>query len=213
MDWLIFAFDVGDIPRFMRRMFFTSDKGFDISPDMARDVFLTILTFGFGWLFSLKAILGKRRARLIEEVILSQRELVKRAYPELHGEKWREAGDRQPWMLDPFIGRIDFLVASMREDRIIKPKQETLLDHYTKTKREFTERWANAKKRGAGYHEAYKVTYHAMRGALRELGFDDPKRLNGLMPKDDLFDSGPKDPPPRPPAPNGDGSHPPLPPP
>ncbi|HEV7691538.1 MAG TPA: hypothetical protein VGO52_11970 [Hyphomonadaceae bacterium] len=191
MDWYLYAFDASDIARFMRRIFFTGDKGFDISPDLARDLFFTILTFGFGWLFSLKALLGKRRARLIEEVILSQRELVKRAYPELHGEQWREGGDRRAWMLDPFIGRIDFLIASMREDKIIKSKQETLLDHYTKTKREFTEKWSTTLRRGAGYHEAYTITYRAMRAALKELGFDDWKRLNGLMPKDAMFDAPP----------------------
>lgn len=185
--------DIGDVYSYVRAMFMAGKaaEGLPdgwISPDFARDLFFTALTFGIGWAFSLRASKGRLKGRIIDELLQSQRELVGRAYPEVRGGKWRANDQREVWMLDPFVARIKFLISSLSEEKSLNEKELSLLENYVVALEDFIGQWAKTWARQQAYKERYKVSYYALREAVKALGLKKMKRLQGLMPKDDLLD-------------------------
>ena len=162
----------------------------DVLKNFPSDAIAAVVTYCLGWVVSLRVGRQRRKDRIVDELILSQRELVKRAYPQLHGEVWRENAQREGWMLDPFVARIEFLIASMREDKALTLREIDLLEVYVAAKRRFIEKWCETRRRGEAYHQAYRESYYAMRTAAKALGLNQMKRLRGLMPRDDLLDGG-----------------------
>ncbi len=190
--------DIGDLYSYIRAMFMAGQAASAvpdewISPDFARDLFFTALTFGIGWVFSLRASKGRLKGRIIDELIQSQRELVGRAYPEARGGKWRANEQREVWMLDPFVARIKFLISSLSEEKSLSEKELSLLENYVVALEDFISQWAKTYARQTAYNERYKVSYHALRAAVKALGLKKMKRLQGLMPKDDLLDGARKE--------------------
>lgn len=172
--------------KFAREMFLRPD-GAELSPDFARDIAFTGLTFVIGWVFSLRASKGRLKGRIIGELIMSQRELVTRAYPEVRDGRWRMADSREVWMLEPFVARIKFLIASLQEEKNLGLKQLDYLERYVSTLEDFIAQWANTSRRGATFHYKYRQTYIALREAVKALGLHQMKRLGGLMPRDELL--------------------------
>ena len=193
--------DIGEWYTYIRAMFMAgqaADAAAEayngwISPDFARDLFFTALTFGIGWIFSLRASKGRLKGRIIDELIQSQRELVGRAYPDQRGGRWRSDDQRDVWMLDPFVARIKFLISSLSEEKSLSEKELSLLENYVVTLEDFISQWAKTTRRMTTYHYKYKTSYHALRAAVKALGLKKMKRLAGLMPKDDLLDGGGKE--------------------
>ncbi len=190
--------DIGDAYSYVRAMFMAGKaaEGLPdgwISPDFARDLFFTGLTFGIGWVFSLRASKGRLKSRIIDELLQSQRELVGRAYPEVRGGKWRANDQREVWMLDPFVARIKFLISSLAEEKSLNEKELSLLENYVVALEDFIGQWAKTWARQHAYNERYRVSYHALRAAVKALGLKKMKRLQGLMPKDGLLDGARKE--------------------
>lgn len=190
--------DFGELYTYVRAMFMAGTVADDlpesvISPDFARDLFFTALTFAIGWVFSLRASKGRLKGRIIDELIQSQRELVGRAYPEARGGKWRANEQREVWMLDPFVARIKFLISSLAEEKSLNEKELSLLENYVVALEDFISQWAKTYARQTAYNERYKVSYHALRAAVKALGLKKMRRLQGLMPKDDLLDGARKE--------------------
>lgn len=172
---------------FLKRMFLSDTETFTLNPDLVRDIVFTAITFFIGWMLSLKASKHRLKSRIIDELILSQRELVSRAYPETRDIKWRANDDRQVWMLDPFVARIKFLISSLSEEKSLNQKQLALLENYVVALEAFIVCWSKTWARKASYHESYRVTYNTFRAAVLDLGLHQTRRLNGLMPKDSLL--------------------------
>ncbi len=180
--------DVSTYLEFLRRMFLSDTETFALTPDFTRDIVFTAVTFAIGWLLSLRASKGRLKNRIIDELILSQRELVGRAYPEQRDQRWKANDTRELWMLDPFVARINFLIASLREEKSLNNKQLALLENYVVALEGFIAVWTRTWARRNGYHEAYKTSYNALRSAVISLGLKRMSRLKGLMPKDSLLD-------------------------
>lgn len=172
---------------FLKRMFLSDTETFALTPDFARDIVFTAVTFFIGWILAQKASKDRLKNRIIDELILMQRELVGRAYPEVRGEKWKANEDRKPWMLDSFVARIRFLTASLADEKSLNQKQLSLLENYVVALEAFIVSWSKTWARKESYHETYKVTYNTFRAAVTQLGLGQLKRLNGLMPKDSLL--------------------------
>jgi len=180
MDW-DFVF------HFLKHMFLADGDTFALTPDFTRDMLFTAATFFIGWVFSLRASKGRLKGRIIGELIMSQRELVTRAYPEVREGRWRMADSRETWMLDPFVARIKFLIASLQEEKNLSLKQLDYLERYVSTLEDFIAQWANSSRRGANFHYKYRQSYIALREAVKALGLNQMKRLSGLMPRDELL--------------------------
>lgn len=168
-------------------MFLSDTETFALTPDFTRDILFTATTFLIGWVLAQKASKDRLKSRIIDELILMQRELVGRAYPEVRGDKWKANEDRQPWMLDSFVARIRFLTASLADEKSLNQKQLALLENYVIALETFILTWSKTWARKEAYNQAYKVTYTTFRSAVTELGLKHMKRLNGLMPKDQLL--------------------------
>lgn len=168
-------------------MFLSDTETFALTPDFTRDIIFTAATFLIGWMLSQRASKQRLKNRIIDELILMQRELVGRAYPEVRNEKWKANEDRKPWMLDSFVSRIRFLTASLSEEKSLNQKQLALLENYVVALEAFILCWSKTWARKEVYHETYKVTYTTFRAGVTELGLSHMKRLNGLMPKDSLL--------------------------
>lgn len=181
------AVDFSTYLDFLKRMFLSDTESFSLNPDLVRDIVFTAVTFLIGWMLSLKASKHRLKSRIIDELILSQRELVGRAYPEVRGTKWKASDNRETWMLDPFVARIKFLISSLSEEKSLNQKQLALLENYVVSLDAFITNWARTWARRDAYHESYRVTYNTFRAAVTDLGLHQTKRLNGLMPKDSLL--------------------------
>lgn len=181
------AVDFSTYLDFLKRMFLSDTESFSLNPDLVRDIVFTLVTFLLGWAMSLKASKQRLKSRIIDELILSQRELVARAYPETRNLKWKANDDREVWMLDPFVARIKFLISSLSEEKSLNQKQLALLENYVVALEAFIACWANTWARKSTYNESYKVTYNTFRAAVIDLGLHQTRRLNGLMPKDSLL--------------------------
>lgn len=186
---------------FLKRMFLSDTETFTLNPDLVRDIVFTAVTFFIGWALSLKASKHRLKSRIIDELLLSQRELVVRAYPETRDGRWKAGDVREVWMLDPFVARIRFLVVSLQEEKSLKLNQLDLLERYVSALEDFIAEWARTRARRATYHYKYEQSYRRMREAAVGLGLHQTKRLNGLMPRDELMNGIGKDPSPSSPSP------------
>lgn len=168
-------------------MFLSDTDAFALTPDFTRDIIFTLATFFIGWALSQRASKDRLKNRIIDELILMQRELVGRAYPEVRNDKWKANDARQPWMLDSFVSRIRFLTASLTEEKSLNQKQLALLENYVVALEAFILTWSKTWARKDAYNQAYRVTYTTFRAGVTELGLKHMRRLNGLMPKDSLL--------------------------
>ncbi|MBI1360750.1 MAG: hypothetical protein GC155_10785 [Alphaproteobacteria bacterium] len=192
MHWHFLGVDAAHTGSWLLRTFW-NDKGDSLlpDPDLARNGAFTILTFAFGWLLSLNSSTGKLKARIVDELILCQSELFARAYPTV----WKQDGQREAWMLHPFVARLRFLYSSLNEQKSLSRKQLDRIEWYMMRVDEFIATWSATSRRFDPYHEGYKLTYTGLRLAVQDLGLKRMSRLQGLAcPKDGLF-GGPTPPP------------------
>lgn len=158
--------------------------------EMAQESIAALVVFALGWLASARGSRKRQKKRIVDELILSQRELVGRAYPELRGGKWQQMGEREAWMLDPFVARIRFLIGSLDDEGSLTLRELDALERYISTVEDFIVKWARTHNRTQAYHSIYEVSYRALVQAVRELGLNQTRRLAGLLPKDPFLDNG-----------------------
>lgn len=158
--------------------------------EMAQEAVAALVVFVLGWFASNRGSRKRQKKRIIDELILSQRELVGRAYPELRRGKWEQMGEREAWMLDPFVARIRFLIGSLDEEGALELRELDTLERYVTTVEDFVAKWARTRNRTEAYHSIYEVSYRALVQAVKALGLNQNRRLAGLLPKDPFLDNG-----------------------
>lgn len=174
----------GEIEGYLSRTFLDSNGSGLPSPDVFLGIIFTALSFAIGWMASFRGSHRRTKARVIDELILSQSELMARAYPKV----WRQGDTREAWMLDPFVARLRFLYSSVSETKSLGNKQLDLIENYVLRVQEFIAKWEETQSRRDSYHYTYQMTYYALRAATKALGLKEQRRLTGLMPvSDGLF--------------------------
>jgi len=174
----------GEIEAYLSRTFLDPNGSGLPSPDVLLGLVFTAVSFAIGWMASFRGSHRRTKARVIDELILSQSELMARAYPKV----WRQSDTREAWMLDPFVARLRFLYSSVSETKSLSNKQLDLIENYVMRVQEFIAKWEETQTRRDGYHYTYQVTYHALRAATKALGLKEQRRLTGLLPvSDGLF--------------------------
>lgn len=153
--------------------------GFEIAIEYSA----ALLTGFLGWLFAMRATRNRQRSRLVDELILSQREIAKRAYPDDFGGEWRMDAPREEWMLKPFIDRLLFLSANIAEERAISPKARLMVELYIERVVDFVSHWSNASKRAENYEYLFLQTHTHFEKAALELGLRDMSRKRGTLPR------------------------------
>ncbi len=184
MHWHILGGDAAATGSWFVHTFWNANGGFAPDDDIARNAAFTALTFAVGWIGSQGISRSKLKARVVDEMILTQSELRARAYPKV----WRIDDPREAWMLDALVARLRFLHASINEAKSLKLKQIDAVEDYMLRVEEFIAKWAEVKRRGEAYHYAYNQAYRKLRAAAQALGNNENKRFIGLAsPNDSLF--------------------------
>lgn len=119
--------------------------------DVARTIGFTLITFIGGWLVSRAASRKKIKARLLDDLVSTQRELFYRAYP----RDWKRGDKREEYTLRPLIERMRFLVFSLKEEHKFSPGDLRLIDAYIARMEEFVALWTRALHRSSKYDDAY----------------------------------------------------------
>lgn len=185
MHWVM-AVDIAEIGSSLLRILWNRD-GPNVLPDaeMARNALLTVVTFTFGWLLSLRGSRRKLRERIVDELLMTQRELARRAYPDEYGGQWRQDDPREIWMLAPLVSRIQFLVATLNDEKSISKDARTLMDVYVESVTDFIAEWARTRTRfnGAAFETKFLKTYDLVIAVAKSLGPLESSKRRGLVPK------------------------------
>lgn len=183
---LLMAIDLADLGKSFVRTFWNRDgASFFPDPDMARNALLTTITFGFGWILSLRGSSRRLKQRIVDELLMTQRELARRAYPDEYGGEWRQADPREVWMLAPLVSRIQFLVATLNDERSVSKDARTLMDVYVESVTDFIAEWSITKTRfiGADFETKFLRTYDVLVAVARAIGPLESSKTRGLLPK------------------------------
>lgn len=151
IDWQ----GIGD---YLVNVFWDPDgRGFP-SVEVSRTIAFTLITFMGGWIVSKAASRKKIKARLLEDVISTQRELFYRAYP----SNWKRDDLREERTLRPLIERMRFLVFSLKEEYKFGEGDLRLIDAYIARIEDFVGLWARAQHRTNRYDDAYESCYASL---------------------------------------------------
>lgn len=167
---------------FLKRMFLSNTETFALTPDFTRDLVFTGATFLIGWILSLRASRSRLKSRLIDELIMAQREMSRRAYPDDFGEVWSLADRRTEYMLQPFVDRLRFLSANIADEKGITSRGKTAVELYMQSVSNFIVHWAKGGPRTERYEYLFLQTHRMFRNAMKELGNQDHAKLRGTVP-------------------------------
>lgn len=171
------------VAAYLDRIFLDPDLRWWPSRDVILGLVFTALSFGVGWAASRRAGRKRMRSRLADELILSQREMARRAYPDDFDGIWRRDDERSQWMLEPFATRLRFVISNLGEDRAVSSRARELCDVYVEKVIDFISLWSHVKTRKARYDYRFFVMHDAFVAALTALGPRDGKKLRGIVPK------------------------------
>lgn len=116
---------------------------------------------------------------------MTQRELARRAYPDEYGGEWRQDDPREVWMLAPLVSRIQFLVATLNDEKGLPRDARTLMDVYVESVTDFIAEWSRTKTRfmGAAFETKFLKTYDLVVAVAKSLGPLESSKRRGLLPK------------------------------
>lgn len=185
MIWLM-AIDIAEVGKSVLKTLWNKDgPSVYPDPDLARNALLTGVTFLFGWIVSLRGSRRKMRERIVDELLMTQRELGRRAYPDEFGGEWRQDDPREIWMLAPLVSRIQFLVATLNDEKSVSRDTRTLMDVYVESVTDFIAEWARTKTRfnGASFESKFLKTYDLVIVVAKSIGPLESGKRRGLLPK------------------------------
>lgn len=141
---------------------------------MFHEIVAAVFVFAIGWFFARGKNKRLQKDRMVDELIVAQRELTERAYPEL----WRESDRRDVWMLNPYLERLKFVFANIKDQRVLNRLQEDLVESYFFSVEKFLIQWSQTRRRGVHYNtrfqdtfdELYQVVENVSKGHLDRLG-------------------------------------------
>ena len=145
--------------------------------DFGREFVVAIFIFLVGWASSQRRSRGQLKLRLIDELVLAQRELFKRAYP----DNWNEDDAREIWMLSPFVDRISFVIFNLRKEGGLKPPQLAELEKYLSEIEAFIGIWARVKRRNVNYDKSYEAVYTSLTNFLESISPRQVQRIRDLF--------------------------------
>ncbi|MCR9080040.1 MAG: hypothetical protein NXH78_13170 [Hyphomonadaceae bacterium] len=141
--------------------------------DFGREFVVAIFIFFIGWASSRRASRSQMKARLIDELVLAQRELFKRAYP----DNWNEDDVREYWMLSPFVDRISFVIFNFKNEGRLRASQIGELENYLGKTESFIALWARVKRRNIKYDESYAEVFASLISFLESTS---PRQVNRI---------------------------------
>lgn len=145
--------------------------------DFGREFVVAILIFFIGWASSQRRSRGQLKLRLIDELIVAQRELYKHAYP----AQWSQDHVRETWLLTPYVQRVSFVKFNLNQEDVLKPGQLRELEEYLACIEDFIALWAQTKRRSIQYDEAYERVFAALTRFLEKTAPKQVSRLDGLI--------------------------------
>ena len=167
MDWIDFG----------RAVFHDPESPAFFSADFAREFVVAVFIFLIGWAASLRSARGRMKARLIDELVLSQRELFKRAYP----PNWNENDVRERIMLQPFADKVEFIIFNLKSENQMGASEIADLENYHQSVLEFIDVWARVRRRSRKYDAAYEATFASLNNFLDRFAPRHVRRISGLI--------------------------------
>ena len=185
MIWIM-AIDIAEIGKSVLKTLWNKDgPSIYPDPDLARNALLTGITFLFGWIVSLRGSRRKMKERVVDELLMTQREIARRAYPDEYGGEWRQDDPREIWMLAPLVSRIQFLVATLNDGKSVSRDTTTLMDVYVESVTDFIAEWSRTKTRfnGAAFETKFLKTYDLVIAVAKSIGPLESSKRRGLLPR------------------------------
>ena len=145
--------------------------------DFGREFVVATFIFFVGWASSLRRSRGQLKLRLIDELIIAQRELYKHAYP----AQWSRDHVRETWLLTPYVQRVSFIKFNLIQENALKPDQLRELEEYLARIEDFIAMWAQTERRSIRYDEAYERVFAALTRFLEKVAPKQVARLDGLI--------------------------------
>ena len=158
-------------------IFYDSTSPAFFSAEFARELVVAFVIFLIGWAASLRSSRKRMRQRAIDDLILAQKELHSRAFP----EDWSQNGRREEWMLAPFVDRVSSVVRNLVEEDLLKDPEKRIIEHYPFALQAFVQQWAVTINRGQRYHSKYNQTYLILQQFVELAASRQVSRLNGLI--------------------------------
>lgn len=155
--------------------------------DFGREFVVAIFIFFIGWASSQRRSRGQLKLRLIDELVMAQRELFKHAYP----LQWNRDSYREPWLLTPFVERVSFIIFNLKQEDVLNPDQLREIEEYLACIEEFITLWSRAQNRGLRYDESYERVFAALTRFLEKVAPKQVKRIDGLIDRAANSSSGP----------------------
>lgn len=153
--------------KFMRNVFRGDGEALFgvVGADMVREVVAAGLIFILGWIFARRANKRQQKERLVDELIVAERELTERAYP----EHWSSNDRRDVWMLNPFLERLKFVFSNIKDQRILTKKQEDLIEEYFFSVEKFLIQWSQTRSRGLSYNTRFQDTFEKLHAIVDQM--------------------------------------------
>lgn len=170
---------------YITAIFYDADSPAYFSADFARELLVAFVIFLIGWAASLRSSRRRLRQRAIDDLVLAQKELHSRAYP----DDWSQNGRREEWMLAPFVDRVSSVVRNLIEEDLLKAKEKEIVERYPFALTAFVEQWASTMSRGPRYHTKYNETYLTLQQFVELAAPRQLSRLDGLI---ENLDVGPE---------------------
>lgn len=145
--------------------------------DFGREFVVAIFIFFIGWASSQRRSRGQLKSRLIDELIVTQRELYKHAYP----AQWSRRDTRETWLLTPYVQRVSFVKFNLNQEDVLKPDQLKELEEYLACIEDFIAMWAETQHRSIRYDEAYERVFAALTRFLEKTAPKQVSRMDGLI--------------------------------
>jgi hypothetical protein len=165
------------LSEFAASIFYDKNSPAFFSADFYREFVVAVFIYLIGWASSLRSARGRLKARIIDELVLAQRELFKRAYP----ETWNENATRENWMLSPFLDRISFVAFNLKQEGQLSASETRTLEAYLSLVEEFIAQWSVTKRRRSNYDDKYEAAFAALRDFLEMVAPRQVRRIDGLI--------------------------------
>lgn len=153
----------------------TSGSNF-FGPEILRELIAASVVFLLGWFLARGKNKRAQKERMVDELIVAQRELIERAYPEQWGEKDR----RDVWMLNPYLERLKFVFANIKDQKVLRRAQEDLIEEYFFSVEKFLIQWSQTKRRGHSYNTRFQDTFEKLHDVVVAVSKAHLERLSRL---------------------------------
>lgn len=147
-----------------------------VGPELFQEVAAALIVFTVGWFAAKGKSKRHHKERMVDELIIAQRELMERAYP----EHWSSKGRRDIWMLNPYLERLKFVFVNIKDENALTKKQQMFIEEYFFSVEKFLIQWSQTRSRGPSYNSRFQDTFVKLHDVVLHVSKSDLDRLARL---------------------------------